>query len=71
MRTTTLGRGGPVVSRAGLGLMGMSSVYGHAALDIGLGPGDLAAIEAAVPAGAAAGDRYDEPQMAVLDSERS
>ena len=30
MRTTTLGRGGPVVSRAGLGLMGMSSVYGPA-----------------------------------------
>ena len=30
MRTTTLGRGGPVVSRAGLGLMGMSAVYGPA-----------------------------------------
>ena len=30
MRTTTLGRGGPEVSRAGLGLMGMSSVYGPA-----------------------------------------
>src|ERR1700756_5066475 len=30
MQTTTLGRGGPVVSRAGLGLMGMSSVYGVA-----------------------------------------
>ena len=30
MRTTTLGRGGPVVSRAGLGLMAMSSVYGAA-----------------------------------------
>jgi aryl-alcohol dehydrogenase-like predicted oxidoreductase len=30
VRTTTLGRGGPVVSRAGLGLMGMSSVYGAA-----------------------------------------
>src|ERR1700746_2477564 len=28
---TTLGRGGPEVSRAGLGLMGMSSVYGAAA----------------------------------------
>jgi aryl-alcohol dehydrogenase-like predicted oxidoreductase len=27
---TTLGRGGPEVSRAGLGLMGMSSVYGAA-----------------------------------------
>jgi aryl-alcohol dehydrogenase-like predicted oxidoreductase len=30
METTTLGRGGPVVSRAGLGLMGMSGVYGQA-----------------------------------------
>ena len=30
MQTTTLGRGGPVVSRAGLGLMGMSSTYGTA-----------------------------------------
>ena len=47
MRTTTLGRGGPVVSRAGLGLMGMSGIYGqaddqesiatiHAALDAGI-----------------------------------
>jgi aryl-alcohol dehydrogenase-like predicted oxidoreductase len=30
METTTLGRGGPVVSRAGLGLMGMSGIYGQA-----------------------------------------
>jgi aryl-alcohol dehydrogenase-like predicted oxidoreductase len=30
MQTTTLGRGGPVVSRAGLGLMGMSGIYGEA-----------------------------------------
>jgi len=30
MQTTTLGRGGPVVSRAGLGLMGMSGIYGLA-----------------------------------------
>ena len=30
MQTTTLGRGGPVVSRAGLGLMGMSGTYGTA-----------------------------------------
>ena len=41
-----------------------------AALDLSLEPGDLAAIEAAVPAGAVAGDRYDERQMAALDSER-
>jgi aryl-alcohol dehydrogenase-like predicted oxidoreductase len=30
MDRTTLGRGGPVVSRAGLGLMGMSGIYGRA-----------------------------------------
>ena len=30
MQLTTLGRGGPVVSRAGLGLMGMSGIYGAA-----------------------------------------
>src|SRR4029077_14600478 len=47
MQTTTLGRGGPAVSRAGLGLMGMSGVYGeaddqesiatiHAAVDAGI-----------------------------------
>jgi aryl-alcohol dehydrogenase-like predicted oxidoreductase len=47
METVTLGRGGPAVSRAGLGLMGMSGVYGraddaesiatiHAAIDAGI-----------------------------------
>jgi aryl-alcohol dehydrogenase-like predicted oxidoreductase len=30
MDTTTLGRGGPAVSRVGLGLMGMSGIYGPA-----------------------------------------
>ena len=40
------------------------------ALELGLTAEDLAAIEAAVPAGAAAGERYDEQQMAILDSER-
>jgi aryl-alcohol dehydrogenase-like predicted oxidoreductase len=30
MRTVPLGRGGPLVSRAGLGLMAMSGVYGPA-----------------------------------------
>jgi aryl-alcohol dehydrogenase-like predicted oxidoreductase len=38
--------------------------------EMGLKPDDLAAIEAAVPAGAVAGDRYDEQQMTALDSER-
>src|SRR6202050_4606431 len=47
METTTLGRGGPVVSRAGLGLMALRGIYGpaddheslatiHAALDAGI-----------------------------------
>jgi aryl-alcohol dehydrogenase-like predicted oxidoreductase len=40
------------------------------AIDLELSADDLAAIEAAVPAGSAAGERYDEGQMAILDSER-
>ncbi len=40
------------------------------ALDIALSPADLAAIEKAVPKGAAAGGRYVAAQMAHLDSER-
>jgi aryl-alcohol dehydrogenase-like predicted oxidoreductase len=40
------------------------------ALDITLTADELTAIEQAVPAGAVAGDRYDAPQMAALDSER-
>ncbi|MFJ3226542.1 aldo/keto reductase [Streptomyces sp. NPDC086783] len=40
------------------------------ALDVTLDAADLAAVEEAVPAGAAAGDRYPEAQMAHLDSER-
>ena len=40
------------------------------ALSLELTGDDLAAIERAVPAGAAAGDRYHAPQMATLDSER-
>ncbi|MFF9144400.1 aldo/keto reductase [Streptomyces sp. NPDC014861] len=39
------------------------------ALDVVLDASDLAAIERAVPAGAAAGERYPEAQMAHLDSE--
>jgi aryl-alcohol dehydrogenase-like predicted oxidoreductase len=39
------------------------------ALEIVLSADDLAAIERAVPPGAAAGGRYQEAQMAVLDSE--
>jgi aryl-alcohol dehydrogenase-like predicted oxidoreductase len=40
------------------------------ALDVTLTPEDLAKIERAIPAGAAAGDRYDAMAMAHLDSER-
>jgi aryl-alcohol dehydrogenase-like predicted oxidoreductase len=40
------------------------------ALDLQLGDEDLRTIEAAVPATAAAGDRYDPRQMAMLDSEK-
>jgi aryl-alcohol dehydrogenase-like predicted oxidoreductase len=39
-------------------------------LELTLGAGELAALEAAVPAGEVAGDRYDAGSMAALDSER-
>jgi aryl-alcohol dehydrogenase-like predicted oxidoreductase len=41
------------------------------ALELELNEEDFAAIERAVPPGAAAGERYDERQMAMLDSERA
>jgi aryl-alcohol dehydrogenase-like predicted oxidoreductase len=41
-----------------------------AALDVVLTPAELARIEGAIPASAAAGSRYGEEQMRVLDSER-
>jgi aryl-alcohol dehydrogenase-like predicted oxidoreductase len=40
------------------------------ALGLELSEDELAAVEGAAPPGAAAGDRYDERQMALLDSER-
>ncbi|MFF4268690.1 aldo/keto reductase [Streptomyces sp. NPDC001536] len=40
------------------------------ALDVTLDAADLAAVEAAVPADAASGERYAPAQMAMLDSER-
>jgi len=40
------------------------------ALEIALTPAEVARLEAAVPSGAAAGARYDERQMQMLDSER-
>ena len=42
-----------------------------AASELVLSAADLARIEAAVPATAVAGDRYDAGQMAVLDSEKA
>ena len=39
------------------------------ALELALSEEDLAAIKRVVPPDAAAGDRYDERQMAMLDSE--
>ncbi|HEY3727694.1 MAG TPA: aldo/keto reductase [Solirubrobacteraceae bacterium] len=41
-----------------------------AGVELSLSPSELAAIEAAVPPGSAAGTRYGEAQMATLDSER-
>jgi aryl-alcohol dehydrogenase-like predicted oxidoreductase len=41
-----------------------------AALELSLSQDELAAIEAAVPSSAVAGDRYDAAQMTALDSER-
>jgi aryl-alcohol dehydrogenase-like predicted oxidoreductase len=41
------------------------------AADLALTPGDLAALEAAVPQDQVAGDRYDAPQMTALDSEKT
>ncbi len=41
------------------------------ALDLQLTPGELASLEAAVPHGEVAGERYDPHQMAALDSERA
>jgi aryl-alcohol dehydrogenase-like predicted oxidoreductase len=41
-----------------------------AALDLTLSTDEFAEIEAVVPAGTVAGDRYEASQMAALDSER-
>jgi pyridoxine 4-dehydrogenase len=41
------------------------------AVALGLGDDEMSAIEQALPADAAQGDRYPSPQMAMLDSERS
>jgi aryl-alcohol dehydrogenase-like predicted oxidoreductase len=41
------------------------------AIDVALSAGDLSRMEAALPASAVAGSRYDEHQMRMLDSERT
>jgi aryl-alcohol dehydrogenase-like predicted oxidoreductase len=62
-------RGDDIVPLVGARHRGqLDDVLGAARLE--LGPADLELIERAVPAGAAAGPRYPEAQMAALDSER-
>ncbi|MGW2930773.1 aldo/keto reductase [Streptomyces sp. NPDC001156] len=64
-----LSRGGDIVPLVGARTRErLSEALG--ALDVTLDEADLAAIEAAVPADAAAGARYPEMQMTHLDSER-
>jgi aryl-alcohol dehydrogenase-like predicted oxidoreductase len=63
------GRGDDVVPLVGARRRGQLE-ENLSALDVKLGPDDLARIEAAVPAEAVAGDRYDPAQMRMLDSEK-
>jgi len=64
-----LARGGDVVPLVGARRRDrLSEALG--ALDLDLSAEDIAAIEAAVPPGSVAGERYDPRQMAMLDSER-
>ncbi len=65
-----LARGGDVVPLVGTRRRGRLAESLGAA-DVALGPDEIARLEAAVPAGAAAGDRYGADQMAMLDSERA
>jgi len=65
-----LGRGKDIVPLVGARRRDrLSEALG--ALEVALTAEDVAAIEAAVPAGAVAGTRYDPHQMRALDSERS
>jgi aryl-alcohol dehydrogenase-like predicted oxidoreductase len=64
-----LARGDDIVPLVGARTRGrLNEALG--ALQVTLTTDDLAAIERAVPPGAAAGDRYAAAQMAMLDSER-
>jgi aryl-alcohol dehydrogenase-like predicted oxidoreductase len=65
-----LDRGDDVVALVGARTReGLAEALG--ALSAHLDPDDVAALERAVPPDAAAGDRYPQAQMAVLDSERA
>jgi aryl-alcohol dehydrogenase-like predicted oxidoreductase len=65
-----LSRGGDIVPLVGARRRDrLSEALG--ALDVTLTSDDLARLEKAVPRDAAAGDRYDAGQMAMLDSERA
>ena len=65
-----LSRGGDVVPLAGPRTRAqLADLLGAA--EMVLSTADMARIEAAVPAAAVAGDRYDAHQMAVLDSEKA
>ena len=65
-----LGRGDDVIPLAGARTRAqLADLLG--ALDLDLSAADLAALERAVPPGAAAGDRYNAAGMAGLDSERA
>jgi aryl-alcohol dehydrogenase-like predicted oxidoreductase len=64
-----LGRGDDIVPLVGARTRERLT-EGLGALAVELDADDLAALERAVPPGAAAGERYPEAQMAVLDSER-
>jgi aryl-alcohol dehydrogenase-like predicted oxidoreductase len=65
-----LSRGEDIVPIAGPRTRGQLADF-IAALDLGLTAQEIAALEAAVPASAVAGDRYPAPQMSALDSEKA
>jgi len=65
-----LSRGDDIVPLAGARTRGQLADL-IAASELALSPSELSRIEAAIPAGAVAGDRYGAPQMADLDSEKA
>jgi aryl-alcohol dehydrogenase-like predicted oxidoreductase len=68
-RSWVLARGDDVVPLVGPRTRGrLEEALG--ALDLELGPQEVAELEEAVPAAAVAGERYNPQQMALLDSER-